>query len=116
MGQYEIGNADERGQDQHGREYHRRRTHDLLARGPGDFLHLGAHFWEKFPYIVEHAFPTLFLILFSMLYTPLTLFQISGAAGIEPAVPVLETGGLPLTDAPNTATSRPSKKRISQYI
>ena len=25
----------------------------------------------------------------------------AGAAGIEPAVPVLETGGLPLTDAPN---------------
>lgn len=25
----------------------------------------------------------------------------TGAAGIEPAVPVLETGGLPLTDAPN---------------
>ena len=24
----------------------------------------------------------------------------AGAAGIEPAVPVLETGGLPLTDAP----------------
>ena len=36
----------------------------------------------------------------------------AGAAGIEPAVPVLETGGLPLTDAPNrdfltTQTPRP---------
>ena len=29
------------------------------------------------------------------------LYQFAGAAGIEPAVPVLETGGLPLTDAPN---------------
>lgn len=26
----------------------------------------------------------------------------AGAAGLEPAVPVLETGGLPLTDAPLT--------------
>ena len=39
-----------------------------------------------------------FLILPSI---PMPL--ISGAAGIEPAVPVLETGGLPLTDAPNAA-------------
>ena len=30
--------------------------------------------------------------------------QRPGAAGIEPAVPVLETGGLPLTDAPNLKT------------
>src|SRR3989338_3282822 len=31
-------------------------------------------------------------------------YKITGAAGIEPAVPVLETGGLPLTDAPNSKT------------
>ena len=29
----------------------------------------------------------------------------TGAAGLEPAVPVLETGGLPLTDAPKIETS-----------
>ena len=30
------------------------------------------------------------------------LVEMAGAAGIEPAVPVLETGGLPLTNAPTT--------------
>ena len=39
---------------------------------------------------------TLFIMDSSSLMTPQAVFQIAGAAGIEPAVPVLETGGLPI--------------------
>ena len=34
------------------------------------------------------------------IFLPLLLFKTTGAAGLEPAVTVLETVGLPLTDAP----------------
>src|SRR3989338_11586604 len=41
---------------------------------------------------------------------------LAGAAGVEPAVPVFETGGLPLTDAPVEYDFTDFKKRLHRFI
>lgn len=64
--------------------------------------------------------------------TPLGVFSFAGAEGIEPSVQVLETCGLPLTDAPNSDTTtcafakncnikisgnyQPSRSFVSRYF
>ena len=97
----EIDNTDESGQNQHGHQNNSRRLDKFFAGRPRDFVHLAPNFGDKLFGLVKHLNG----------HSTSFVYFITGAAGIEPAVPVLETGGLPLTDAPKTDKIKLYKNR-----